>query len=76
VLTVSNECVVCWKCIDSCPEKAIRENEKKLTAKYIIPVVEIDNDACSECGICKEICPVDAIQETDSTVAAWGEAIV
>jgi ferredoxin len=48
---ITEECVGCGTCADSCEEKAIEEKEDK----YVI------TDKCVDCGKCVETCPVEAI---------------
>lgn len=50
---ITEECIACGVCMDSCSAGAIEEGEEK----YII------TDECTECGTCVESCPVDAIKE-------------
>lgn len=47
-------CLKCHKCVDICPNNAIR----------ILPEgeLEIDRDLCVGCGFCVEICPAEARQ--------------
>lgn len=48
---ISDECVACGTCIDSCPVDAISEGD----------IYSIDPETCTDCGTCAEDCPVDAI---------------
>ncbi len=50
---ISDECIACGACADTCPVGAISENG----GKY-----EINPDECIDCGACAEGCPVGAIQ--------------
>ena len=52
---ISDECIACGACADTCPVGAISENG----GKY-----EINPDECIDCGACAEGCPVGAIQIT------------
>lgn len=49
---ITDECLACGTCLDSCPNEAIKEGDI-----YVI------TDACAECGACVEACPVGAIIE-------------
>jgi ferredoxin len=50
---VSDECIACGACVDTCPVAAITLNDK----------AEIDKGACIDCGACEGDCPVSAISE-------------
>ncbi len=51
---ITDACVKCGTCADSCPVQAISEGEDT----YII-----DPDLCISCGTCAGNCPVEAIEE-------------
>ena len=51
---ITDECVACGACIDSCPSEAISEGD---------PIYKIDPDLCIDCGSCVGECPVEAIVE-------------
>ncbi|MBQ8284103.1 MAG: 4Fe-4S binding protein [Clostridia bacterium] len=51
---ISNECVACGACADTCPVGAIALDESK--GIYVI------NDECVDCGACEDGCPVAAIK--------------
>ncbi|NMB44022.1 MAG: 4Fe-4S binding protein [Clostridiales bacterium] len=50
--TITDECISCGSCADSCPVEAISEGADQ----YVI-----DADACIDCGSCESTCPVEAI---------------
>jgi NAD-dependent dihydropyrimidine dehydrogenase PreA subunit len=52
--TISDECINCGACDDSCPVGAIAEADSKRV---------IDADNCIDCGACVDTCPVNAISE-------------
>lgn len=50
--TISDECINCGACDDSCPVNAISEaGDKRVIAA----------DSCIDCGACVDTCPVSAI---------------
>ena len=51
---ISDECVACGACADTCPVGAIALDEAK--GIYVI------NDECVDCGACEDGCPVAAIK--------------
>ncbi|MGI6773254.1 MAG: 4Fe-4S binding protein [Clostridiales bacterium] len=51
---ISEECISCGACVDSCPVDAISEGDG---------IYVIDADTCIDCGACAGVCPVDAPQE-------------
>lgn len=50
---ISDECVACGACADSCPVEAISAGDK----------YTIDADKCISCAACVDTCPVSAIAE-------------
>ncbi|NLJ90314.1 MAG: 4Fe-4S binding protein [Clostridiales bacterium] len=50
--TITDACISCGSCADSCPVEAISEGADQ----YVI-----DADACIDCGSCESTCPVEAI---------------
>jgi len=51
---ISDECLSCGACCDTCPVGAISEGD----GKYVV-----DADACIDCGACEAGCPAGAISE-------------
>ncbi|HOA33162.1 MAG: 4Fe-4S binding protein [Clostridiales bacterium] len=51
---ISEECISCGACVDSCPVDAISEGDG---------IYVIDPETCIDCGACAGVCPVDAPQE-------------
>lgn len=48
---ISDACIACGACAESCPVEAISEGD----GKY-----EIDAEKCIDCGACADACPVEA----------------
>ncbi len=48
---ITEECIACGACAESCPENAISAGE---------PIYVIDPAKCNDCNTCAEVCPVDA----------------
>jgi len=51
---ITDKCVACGACTDSCPVEAIKEGT---------PAYKIDADTCIDCGSCVDTCPSEAIVE-------------
>lgn len=49
---ITEDCVACGICKESCPENAIEEGA----------IYQIDGDRCLECGRCNEACPHNSIK--------------
>lgn len=49
---ISNACILCGACIDTCPHEALFLGEDQ---------AEVIADKCTECGACVDVCPTNAI---------------
>ncbi|MDD2484970.1 MAG: 4Fe-4S binding protein [bacterium] len=52
---ISDECVQCGTCVDTCPVGAIKEENENF--------LFIDQNGCTKCGTCVNECPIGAINE-------------
>lgn len=59
--TIKNNCLDCYKCVRSCPVKAIKIEDN---SAQIIP------ELCIACGSCYQVCPVKAKQPRNDLVRA------
>ncbi len=50
---ITDACISCGACADSCPVSAIAEGD----GQYVI-----DEGACLDCGACADSCPMGAIE--------------
>ncbi len=50
---ISDECLACGSCLESCPNNAIKEGD----------IYSITADDCLDCGACVDTCPTGAISE-------------
>lgn len=50
---ITDECLACGTCMESCPSEAILEGE----------TYKIDPEKCENCGTCIDSCPTGAIVE-------------
>ncbi|MFI3260082.1 MAG: 4Fe-4S binding protein [Rikenellaceae bacterium] len=48
---ITDGCIACGTCIDSCPVEAISSGD----------IYVIDSSACIDCGACAGSCPTEAI---------------
>lgn len=53
---ISDECISCGSCAETCPVSAISEGD----SQYVI-----NPEDCISCGACADICPVNAISEEE-----------
>lgn len=49
---ITDECISCGSCADTCPVAAISEGDSHFV---------IDPETCVDCGACEGVCPVGAI---------------
>ena len=49
---ITDECIACGACVDSCPVAAITEGD---------PIYIISVEDCTDCAACVDTCPVTAI---------------
>ena len=61
LFTIKNNCQDCYKCVRSCPVKAIKIEDNS---------AQIVADLCVACGKCYRICPVRAKQDRDDVTRA------
>ena len=57
---LKNECILCGRCAETCPQEAIRVSD---TNHFL------DHSACNLCGTCVETCPTEALQIMGRTVS-------
>lgn len=50
----SDDCILCGKCLDVCPKRAIMFDEQT-------NIVEIDRSNCDDCLKCLDVCPTNAL---------------
>ena len=53
---ISDDCVKCGACKETCPCEAISEGDTKLV---------VDPDKCVDCGACEGACPTGAIKAAE-----------
>lgn len=52
---ITEECLACGTCLDTCPSEAIVEGE----------IFLINVDKCENCGSCVDVCPTGSIIEEE-----------
>ena len=63
---VTDECVACGACVDTCPVGAITMEDKAV----------VDAASCVDCGACEGACPTGAITFEEREAPAYDEAAV
>ncbi len=53
---ISDGCVACGTCLDSCPNEAISMDDA--LGRYVI-----DGGKCVDCGTCADNCPMSCISQ-------------
>lgn len=68
ILTVCklNECAGCMACINICPKKAIRIDDKKYAYN-----AQIDEAKCVQCNLCRKVCPNNDISSLFKPSIEW-----
>jgi pyruvate formate lyase activating enzyme len=61
-----NICILCGKCVQVCPEKALE------LIKVKEPYIHIDRELCKVSGECVTTCPSDALQYTGYKISVSG----
>ena len=57
---ITDDCLKCATCIDSCPSEAIHPLPGEADFNAVAQLY-IDMGVCMDCGACALICPTDAI---------------
>jgi len=61
IITILHEdCILCQKCVRSCPAEILIFQKEKNTSKGTIQIT--NPRECFECRACEVVCPVDAIK--------------
>ena len=61
-ITVNEElCKGCELCVNACPKKIMKLDEKKINAKGYHPAMITDKSKCIACAACATMCPDVAI---------------
>ena len=50
-------CKGCGLCVDVCPKKILKIDEKHLNTKGYNPAVMTNQEACIACAFCAKMCP-------------------
>ncbi|MFC1892229.1 ferredoxin family protein [Thermodesulfobacteriota bacterium] len=68
--SITDDCIGCGLCRDSCPADVIRLDEKEKKAVVAYP------EDCVLCGWCLDVCPENAVvvsrEKTSPLVVSWG----
>jgi Fe-S-cluster-containing hydrogenase component 2 len=54
-IAIPKTCIICGKCIETCPENVISKSEKT-------GAISIDEENCTSCGECVTACPYDVMK--------------
>lgn len=55
-----DRCAACGACVDACPHKALRAEERGMLR---------DRERCTACGVCMAVCPNEAIERAGTSMS-------